>query len=109
MGSVYPLHFHLGQYFIMGSLLVFIGLLGFFYLTKFTEIHTKGFQLKKLDIQRESLLSTREHRNLSIAHEKSLVSIQDNSVTGGMVAPRAIFYLKQDGAIAQSPARAEFN
>ena len=80
-----------------------IGLLSFFYLIKFTEIHTKGYQLRRLELERDKLVSVREIKSTSISKEKTLASIKQSSITMNMVPVRNAIYIKQDGSVAQLP------
>jgi len=77
-----------------------IGLLSFFYLVKFTEIHTKGYQLRKLEIEREKLMTAREGQATEIARLKSLNSIRESEATSRMIPARNPIFVKQDGTVA---------
>lgn len=80
-----------------------IGVLSFVYLVKFTEIHTKGYQLRKLEIEKDRLLSTGETQSTNIARLKSLNSIRQSSVTSGMIPARNPIFIKKDGSFAKLP------
>ncbi len=80
-----------------------IGLLSFFYLVKFTEIHTKGYQLRKLEMERDRLMSSREVQSTGISKLKALNSIRESSKISQMVPARTPIYLRQDGNVAQLP------
>ncbi|MBP9718759.1 hypothetical protein KBD59_05715 [Candidatus Gracilibacteria bacterium] len=99
----FPVHFQVGTYFVMFSLLALIGLLSFFYLQKFTNTHTKGYQLRRLEMAKQQLDLARERSSVAIAKEKSLASVRETAVALSMVQPRSEVYIKVDGAIAQAP------
>lgn len=80
-----------------------IGLLSFFYLVKFTEIHTKGYQLRKLELERGKLMTTREGKVTEIARLKSLNTVRDSDITSRMIPARNPIFVKQDGTVAQLP------
>lgn len=92
-----------GKFFLMFTMTLLIGILSFSYLVKFTEIHTKGYQLRKLEMQRDSLMTSRETQNMEIAKEKSLVSVKENAVSMNMIPARNIVFVQKQGAVAQLP------
>lgn len=83
-------------------LAIAIGGIGFFYLAKFTEVHTKGYQLRKLEIAREDLMSDRESQAVDIAKEKALSSVREAAIELDMIAAKQITYIQEDSAVAQS-------
>ena len=96
--SAAPMRF--GKFFIMFIMTFLIGLLSFFYLVKFTEIHTKGNQLRRLEIERDRLLTAREGSSVKISNERALHAIKESAVNHNMVPARNAFFVKQDGAVA---------
>lgn len=80
-----------------------IGLLSFVYLVKFTEIHTKGYQLKRLEIERDKLITAREAKNTNIARLRSLNAIRESNVTSRMVPARNPVFIRSDGSFAKLP------
>lgn len=80
-----------------------IGLLSFFYLMKFTEIHTKGYELRKLEIEHGKLLTAQETKVTDIAQVKTLRAIRESSIISGMVPARSPIFIKHDGNIAKLP------
>lgn len=95
-----PLSLKVGKFFLLFSMTFMIGLLSFVYLVKFTEIHTKGYQLRKLEIDRERLLRSQALKNTDIAHLKSLMTIQQSEIASRMIPARNAIFIKQDGTIA---------
>lgn len=95
-----PLSFRVGKFFLMFSLTAIIGVMSFFYLIKFTEIHTKGYQLRKLEIEQNKLLTSQETRRTDIANLRSLQSIRDSEIVGRMVPAKTPQFVKQDASFA---------
>lgn len=99
----FPIQFRFGTYFVMFGMLALIGLLSFFYLTKFTQIHTKGYQLRRLELAKQQLNIARERSSVAIAKEKSLSSVRETAFALNMTPVQKETYLKLDGTIAQAP------
>lgn len=99
----FPLSMRVGKFFLLFTMTFMIGLLSFFYLLKFTEIHTKGYQLRKLEVQRDRLVSAREEKSASIANAKALNSIRESDVAARMIPARSPIYIKEDGTFAKLP------
>lgn len=104
MKNAFPLSLHVGKFFLLFSMTFMIGLLSFFYLVKFTEIHTKGYQLRKLELERGKLMTTREGKVTEIARLKSLNAVRDSDITSRMIPARNPIFVKQDGTVAQLPS-----
>lgn len=100
--AAFPVRIRIGSFFMMLTFAIAIGLIGFFYLAKFTDVHTKGYQLRKLEIERERLMSHREHKSVDIAREKALVSVRAAAIDLSMIPAKKISYVKEDSAVAQS-------
>ncbi len=101
--SSFPLTLRVGRFFLMFSMTFTIGLLSFFYLMKFTEIHTKGYQLRKLEIEHSKLLTAQETKVTDISQVKTLSAIRESSIISGMIPARTPIYLQRDGNIAKLP------
>lgn len=80
-----------------------IGLLSFVYLVKFTEIHTKGYQLRKIELEKDRLINVGETKNTDIAKLRSLNEIRNSDAISRMIPARNAVYIKQDGSVAQLP------
>ena len=104
--NAFPLSLRVGKFFLFFSLTFVIGLISFFYLIKFTEIHTKGYELRKLELERDKLMTVRESKVTEIAKMKSLQEIRESAITGSLVQARNPIYLKPDGSIAKLPGEA---
>lgn len=77
-----------------------IGLISFFYLAKSTEIQTRGFQLRKFEIERNQLEDERERISMEISRLRSLSSIKESGITYGLVPAKNPVFIKKDGSIA---------
>lgn len=101
--SAFPLTLRVGRFFLLFSMTLMIGLLSFVYLIKFTEIHTKGYQLRKLELERDRLMTAREAQSTDISRMKSLNEIRQSEVTSRMIPARNPVFIKADGNVAQLP------
>lgn len=101
--SAFPLSLRVGKFFLLFSMTFMIGLLSFFYLIKFTEIHTKGYQLRKLELERDKLMTARAGQATEIARLKALTTVRESDITSRMIPARNPVFLKQDGTVAQLP------
>ena len=101
--SLFPLTLRVGRFFLLFSMTFVIGLLSFVYLIKFTEIHTKGYQLRKLEIERDQLMTARAAQSTDIARMKSLNEIRQSEITSRMIPARNPVFIKTDGNVAQLP------
>lgn len=101
--SEFPLSLKVGKFFLFFSMTLMIGVLSFFYLVKSTEVHTRGYEVEKLDIERAKLLRARENKSTEIAQFKSLATIRTSDVVAHMIPARDPVYITKDGNIAQLP------
>lgn len=88
----------------MFSMTFLIGILSFFYLIKFTEIHTKGYQLRRLEVERDRLLTSQESKRTNIEMLKSLKSVRDSEVASRMIPAKSPVFIKQDNSVAILPS-----
>lgn len=100
-GAAFPLTMRVGKFFLFFSMTLFIGLLSFFYLLKFTEVQAKGNSLQKLEQSRDRLMTNRESQSMSIFHMKSLNAVRDSETVRRMVPLRSAVFIKEDGSVAQ--------
>ncbi len=101
--SEFPLTLKVGKFFLFFSMTFMIGVLSFFYLVKSTEVHTRGYEVEKLDIARVKLLQARANQSTEIAQFKSLETIRASDVVAHMIPARNPVYITKDGSIAQLP------
>lgn len=64
-----------GQYALMFALFLLICVLSFIYLARFSSVATKGYEITRLEIERNKLTSETEVLNVKIAQERSLQSL----------------------------------
>lgn len=98
-----PLSFRVGKFFLMFSMTALIGIMSFFYLIKFTEIHTKGYQLRKLEIEKNKLLTNQEVKRTDIANLRSLQAVRESAIVNAMVPAKNPIFVKQDPSVASLP------
>ena len=101
--SAVPLSFRFGKFFLLFSMMFFIGLLSFSYLVKFTEIQTKGYQLSKLEMERDQLTRLQEEQGMRISQLKSLEEIRSSTIASTMVPSKPAVFIREGSGIAQLP------
>lgn len=87
----------------MFSMTLMIGVLSFVYLVKFTEIQTKGYQLRRLEIERNKLVGAKEIQSTDIARMRALNTIRQSDIALSMVPARNLIYIREDGEVARLP------
>lgn len=102
--SALPLSIKIGKFFLMFTMTFMIGLISFFYLVKFTEIHTKGYTLRKLELERAKLLDSGAIKNTEISELKSLQAVRESAISIGMMPAKNAVYIRQDGSFAALPS-----
>ncbi len=98
----FPIQF--GSVFLIFAMTILIGVLSFFYLVKFTEVHTKGYQLRKLEIEKDHLLTARESKNTEISQLKTLNSILSSNAANRLVPVNTIVFVKEQTPIVHLPS-----
>ncbi len=93
--------FRAGKHFLMFVLIVMAGVMSLLYLMHFTDVHTKGYLLKKLELERDELVEAQEIKQMNLAKVKSLDHIQSSGAIQGMVPARNIIFLKSESEVAQ--------
>lgn len=76
------------------------GLMSLLYLMHFTNIHTKGYLLKKLESEREVLKNQQEIKRMNVARVKSLNHIRESSKVQNMLPIKNPIYIKEPGVFA---------
>lgn len=95
-----PLTLRVGKFFLLFSMTLMIGVLSFVYLVKFTEIHTKGYTLRKLEVEHDKLITSKETQSMGIARLRSLNEIRTSDVVARMIPMRNPVYIKAEGPFA---------
>lgn len=101
-GGVMPLSLRIGKFFLFFTMTIIIGIISFFYLVKFTEIHTKGYQLSRLEIQKNKLTTQQEAKNTDISKAKSLTSVRQAAIELNMIAAPRPLFVSLDSQLAQA-------
>ncbi len=102
--GAFPIKFTIGKYFSMIMMGLLIAAAGTFYLNNFTKVHTKGYLLRKLELERQDLMANKDAHTVDIAREKALNSVHAAAVQLSMVAEKQVTYMQEDTAVAQGPA-----
>jgi hypothetical protein len=92
--------FYVGRVSLIIMLLMFITVLSVIYLINFNAKATIGYELSKLEFQRDELLNTREQKNLDLSRSQSLDYIRDSLVVQSMVNPEEVVYFDGKTAVA---------
>jgi len=104
--------FEVGSYFLMFSMILVAGLMSFLYLMQFTDIHTKGYSLRRLETEQYVLKNAQESKYTNISRVRSLSHIQETDQVRRMIPAGNPIYLKPDTALVlqgQAQNRGGFN
>jgi len=85
-----------GPYFLIVSLVVFVGLLTMTTLVFSTSEVTKGYTLNKLDSEQQELVKLREIKDMQLSQVRALDSIKSSSKVAGMVRPNQVAFIHGD-------------
>ncbi|MBI2453332.1 hypothetical protein HYV56_01370 [Candidatus Peregrinibacteria bacterium] len=79
------------------------GLIGFMYLSHFNAASTKGYELNRLQSQREKLVIQNEVQNMLLSQVRALSTIKSSEKVRSMIPllSRNITYMKTDTALAK--------
>lgn len=84
----------------MGSLITVAILLGGAYLAFFNQVATKGYELRRLEADRQQLLTQYEIKNMKLAEVQSLNTIVQSDKANAMRRPYSIDYVKGGSVLA---------
>jgi len=84
------------------ALAVGIVLIGMAYLAHFNQVATKGYDLRKLEADRQQLLSENEIKDARLAQSKSMNNIINTGRLEGMKKASDIIFVRGDSAIASA-------
>jgi len=93
-------NFFVGKVSLMFMLTVFIGVLGVVYLVSFNDSSILGYEVTKLEYEREEILSMRDQENVSISTSQSRDFILNSDKVQGMVPVREIYYVGTGTVVA---------
>jgi hypothetical protein len=88
-----------GPYFLIVSLVFFVGLLTLVTLVFSTNEVTKGYTLSKLDSEQQELVKVREIKDMQLSQVRALDSIKSSSKAVSMVRPRSVAYVHGDTVV----------
>jgi hypothetical protein len=88
--------FQVGPYFLVVSLVVFVGLLTLVTLVFSTNEVTKGYTLNKLDAEQQGLVKIREIKDMQLSQVRALDAIKSSTKVSGMVRPRSVAFIHGD-------------
>lgn len=92
--------FEFGPNAVIGCLLVMVAFLGCAYLAHFNQVATKGYDLKRLEADRQQLLNQYEIKNMRLAEIQSMNTIIRSEKADSMRRPSEIEYVKGASVLA---------
>jgi putative AlgH/UPF0301 family transcriptional regulator len=81
-------------------LMLFIAMIGVVYMVNFNSNATMGYQLTRLEYERDSLKTIKEQQNINLSRSQSLEYIRTSSKVAGMVPVQQVEYVSPDSNIA---------
>lgn len=90
---------------VVSLLFLVVGLftvMSLLYLMHFNSASTKGYELNRLENERQQLVSENEIQNMRLSEARALVTIEKHPIVQRMVKvnPEKITYMKNDNAVA---------
>lgn len=85
--------FFIGRYSLMFLLIGFIGVLSVVYLILFNSNATNGYQIQRLEFERNELLTEREQKNLSLSRTQTLEYLQQDDKINRMVQQQPEYFV----------------
>lgn len=93
--------FFFGSFTMTIFLFFLIVTMGLAYLMNFNQVATKGYELKRLEVQREHLVSQDEVANLKLSEARSLATIEKSPIVARMVKAKKPVYVLGESQLAQ--------
>lgn len=84
--------FAMGRFSLMFALMFFISILGVIYMVNFNENATVGYQLARLESERNKLKTIKEQQNIDLSKSQSLEYIRTSPKVSGMVPVSQVEY-----------------
>lgn len=94
------MRFEFGPSMAIGGLMVVAVLFMLLYLAHFNQVATKGYDLRRLEADRQQLLNQYDIKNMKLAEVKSLSTIIASDKIVGMRRPAEITYVRGNTALA---------
>jgi len=92
--------FEIGPGTVMIGMMGFALLLSLTYLVHFNQVATKGYELRRLEADRQQLMSQYEIKNMRLAEVKALSYISDSDTAKVMRRPGEVSFVRGNTAIA---------
>lgn len=92
--------FEFGPNAVIGCLLVMVAFLSCAYLAHFNQVATKGYDLKRLEADRQQLLNQYEIKNMRLAEIQSMNTIINSEKADSMRRPSQVDYVHGASVIA---------
>jgi len=85
---------------IIIGLFVIAASLSFIQLAHYNKVSTKGYELRRLEADRQQLMTQYELKNMKVAEAKSMSVIAVSDKTASMVRPANVEYIRGNTGIA---------
>ena len=85
----------------IGGLFVLAVTFGLLYLAHFNQVATKGYDLRRLEADRQQLLNQYDIKNMKLAEVKSLTNILTTNRVAAMRKPAEVIFVRAGTALAQ--------
>ncbi|MBU2566152.1 hypothetical protein KKG46_01175, partial [Patescibacteria group bacterium] len=72
------------------------------YMVKFNSASTKGYEVVRLEVDRQKLILKTEQQELMMSEAKSIASLKDRAVIRRMVKSNTPMYMRLDTAMAKA-------
>lgn len=92
--------FEVGPGTAMIGMMVFAAVLSLSYLAHFNQVATKGYDLRRLEADRQQLVGQYEIKNMRLAEVKALSTISDSETVASMRRPNEVSFIRGNTAIA---------
>ena len=84
----------------IGGLFMIAILMSLLYLAHFNQVATKGYDLRRLEADRQQLLNQYDIKNIKLAEVKSLYNIASSTRASAMRRPGEVIYVRGNAALA---------
>jgi len=95
-------NFQAGPYFLMGSLVLFVGLTVVVTLMFSAQQITKGYVLNSLEAEHQELIRSGEKKDMDISKVRSLKFIQESGKVKSMIRPPEVAFVSNSGIVVAS-------
>lgn len=92
--------FFVGRISLSFMLMIFIGVIGVVFMINFNGNATMGYELTRLESERDKLKTVREQQNINLSRSQSLEFIRTSQRVGSMIPVNEVEYYNGDSAVA---------